>query len=171
MKKLFWVLAVAALAASPAMAVEITPLQIGFAGESAQLFPPNTRVLGVRLNLVMSDNEEVMGFDLGFAGRAERMDAIQLNLYNEVRTEFNGAVLGAFNQMGSMTGVQAGLFNVVTHDVNGFQLGLFNVADDVTGFQVGLINRTVSLRGIQLGLINLIEQGPITFFPILNAAF
>ena len=48
---------------------------------------------------------------------------------------------------------------------------MFNAADDVEGFQIGLINRTVSLRGIQLGLINVVEGGPVTFFPIVNAAF
>ena len=39
------------------------------------------------------------------------------------------------------------------------------------GIQFGLINRAVSLRGIQIGLVNLIEEGPVTFFPIVNAAF
>lgn len=164
-----WVLA--SLWAGPALAAEMTPLQIGFGGAGAQLFPETTRVLGLRLNLAVSDNQELMGLDVGLASRAGRMDAIQLNLFNTVRTEFNGISAGLFNQMGSVAGLQAGLFNAVEHDVNGFQLGLFNVADDVNGFQVGLINRTVALRGIQVGLVNLVEQGPLTFFPVLNAAF
>jgi hypothetical protein len=99
------------------------------------------------------------------------MDAIQLNLVNWVKRSSTASARGLQQQMGSMSGVQAGCSTQVKHDMNGFQLGLFNMADDVTGFQIGLINRTVSLRGIQLGLINLVKQGPVTFFPIINAAF
>lgn len=157
--------------AAPALALELTPFQIGFGGERAQLFSAETKVMGLRLNLAMSDNQEVMGLDVGLFSRSTRMDAIQLNLFNSVRSEFNGIGVGLFNEAGSVSGLQAGLFNRVSHDVNGFQLGLFNVADDVSGFQFGLINRTVSLRGIQIGLVNLVEQGPLTFFPIVNAAF
>jgi hypothetical protein len=171
MKKSCTLLLLAVLAATPALAMEMTPFQIGFWGANAQLFPAETKVMGLRLNLAMSDNQDVMGFDVGLVSRAGRMDAFQLNLMNRVQAEFNGISAGLFNQTGSMSGVQMGLFNQVMHDVNGFQLGLFNMADDVTGFQLGLINRTVSLRGIQLGLINLVEQGPLTFFPLVNAAF
>ncbi len=171
MKKALAAFLMAALAAGPALALDLTPLQIGFAGERAQLFPSQTQVMGLRLNLAMSDNQEVMGLDAGLVSKAGRMDAIQLNLVNLVEADFTGISAGLFNQVGSMAGLQAGLFNQVAHDVSGFQLGLFNTADDVSGFQVGLINRTVSIRGVQLGLVNLIEQGPLTFFPILNAAF
>lgn len=171
MKKALAVFLLAALAAGSALALDLTPFQIGFAGERAQLFPSQTQVMGLRLNLAMSDNQEVMGLDVGLVSKAGRMDAIQFNLVNMVDAEFNGLSAGLFNQMGSAAGLQAGLFNQVSHDLSGFQLGLFNAADDVSGFQVGLINRTVSLRGVQLGLVNLIEQGPLTFFPILNAAF
>ena len=171
MKRAWAFFLLAALLAAPALALDLTPLQIGFAGERAQLFPAQTQVMGLRLNLAMSDNQEVMGLDAGLVSKAGRMDAIQFNLVNMVDTEFNGLSAGLFNRMGSVAGLQAGLFNHVAHDLSGFQLGLFNTADDVSGFQVGLINRTVSIRGVQLGLVNLIEQGPLTFFPILNAAF
>ena len=170
-----WIVAAGAAAvvaaAVPAQAMDLTPLQIGFWGPRAQLVPAETPVMGLRLNLAMADNAEVMGLDVGLVSRSERMDAIQLNLVNTVRAEFNGLGAGLFNQAGSASGVQAGLFNRVQHDLNGFQLGLFNVADDVTGLQIGLFNRTMSLRGIQVGLVNLVTQGPLTFFPIVNAAF
>ena len=155
----------------PALALDVTPLQIGLAGESAQLFRPETRVMGLRLNLALSENADVLGFDAGLFSHATRLTGIQLNLGNWVDAEFVGVSAGLFSTMGSVTGVQAGLFNTVKHDLSGFQLGVFNRADDVEGFQVGLINRTVSLRGLQLGLINVVESGPVTFFPIVNAAF
>jgi len=171
MKKVCILFCLAAFLAAPAFAMEMTPFQLGIVGPKVQLFPAETDVVGLRLNLVLSDNEDVMGIDFGLVSKADRMSAIQLNLVNIVRSEFAGLSLGLFNQMGSMSGFQAGLFNNVTHDMTGFQLGLFNVADDATGFQIGLFNRTVSLQGIQIGLVNLIEQGPLTFFPIINAAF
>jgi hypothetical protein len=40
----------------------MTPLQIGFAGSKAQLFPAETKVVGLRLNLALSDNQDVMGW-------------------------------------------------------------------------------------------------------------
>lgn len=171
MKKILILCGVLMLVAAPAMALELTPFQIGIAGSKAQLFPSATEVVGLRLNVVMSDNEDVMGLDLGFVSRSERMSAIQLNLANLVESEFTGLSVGLFNQMGSVSGFQAGLFNNVTHDMTGFQVGLFNVADDSSGIQIGLINRSISLRGIQIGLVNIIEEGPWTFFPIVNAAF
>ena len=171
MKKTLGAFCLAALLAAPAPAIDMTPLQIGIWGPGLQLFPEQTKVMGLRLNVAGSDNHEVMCVDIGLVSKADRMDAIQLNLANRVDAEFTGISAGLFNQMGSVAGLQAGLFNNVAHDMNGFQFGLFNVADDVAGFQVGLINRTVSMRGVQIGLVNLIESGPVTFFPILNAAF
>ncbi len=160
-----------ALVAGAASAVDLTPLQIGIWGPKAQLFPGQTRVMGLRLNLAMSDNQEVVGFDLGLASRATTAKAIQANLVNLVKEDFAGVGVGLFNQVGSAAGLQAGLFNTVEHDVSGFQVGLFNMADSVEGIQIGLLNRTTSMRGLQIGLVNLIEEGPVTFFPILNAAF
>ncbi len=171
MKKALLLSVLGALLAAPALALDVTPLQIGIAGTKAELFPETTKVMGLRLNVACSDNQDVMGVDFGLVGMAERMDAIQLNLVNRIEAEFAGISVGLFSQMGSVAGLQAGLFNTVAHDLAGFQVGLFNVADTASGIQFGLINRAVSLRGIQIGLVNLIEEGPVTFFPIINGAF
>ena len=171
MKKLLMGLALAAVMAAPARALDLSPLQIGLWGPNAQLFPPETEVIGLRLNLARSDNLDVTGLDVGLVSRARRMNAVQVNLANVVEAEFAGLGAGLYNRAGSLAGLQAGLFNQVDHDVGGFQLGLFNAADDVTGFQIGFLNRTVSLRGVQIGLVNINEGGPATFFPIVNAAF
>lgn len=171
MKKIVVSLCLVVLMAGPALALNMTPFQIGFAGTKAQLFPQETTVIGLRLNLVASENYDVMGVDVGFWSKAIQMDAFQVNLVNLIDTEFNGITVGLLSQMGSVSGVQAGLVNLVRHDINGVQAGLFNRADDVNGIQIGLINRTVSLRGIQIGLVNLLAEGPLTFFPIINAAF
>ncbi|MDD4342087.1 MAG: hypothetical protein PHO14_07615 [Kiritimatiellae bacterium] len=171
MKKIMVGLCLAAVMAGPALALDMTPLQIGFGGANAQLFPPETTVIGLRLNLVASENHDMMGIDVGIWSKAIQMDAFQVNLVNLVETEFDGISVGLLSQMGAASGVQVGLVNLVRYDINGVQAGLFNRADDVNGIQIGLINRTVSLRGIQVGLVNLLVEGPLTFFPIINAAF
>lgn len=157
--------------AGSARAFDLTPLQIGIWGPTVQLFPEQTRVMGLRLNLLKSDNREVMGFDLGVASQAQEMKAIQVNLVNVVKDNFAGLGVGLFNQAGAAAGLQVGLFNNVAHDLSGFQVGLFNLADSVEGIQIGFLNRATSMRGLQIGLVNLIEDGPVTFFPVLNAAF
>ena len=172
MKKILIAFSIAALLAGSAWAAPaMTPLQLGFFGSQAQLFPAETSVMGLRLNVFCSDNQDVAGFDVGVVGRAARMSDIQVNLVNIVSEEFAGIGVGLFNDVNSLQGIQAGLFNTVAHDVSGFQIGLFNNADSVSGIQVGLFNRTVSMQGLQIGLINLITEGPITFFPIVNFAY
>ena len=171
MKRTGIALLLAALLAGPAYAASLTPLQLGLWGPQVQLFSEQTPVIGLRLNVLKSANESVTGFDLGIASQAGSMKAIQVNLVNLVDNEFDGVGIGLFNQCGSVAGIQAGLFNNVTHDLSGFQIGLFNSADDVAGIQVGLLNHTVSMRGLQIGVVNLIDDGPVGFFPILNGAF
>ncbi len=153
-----------------------TPLRLGILGTHLQLPPAYyTDVIGLRLNLPMSDNQNVMGLDLGIVGKASTVNAIQVNLFNLVTREFNGIEVGIINKVGnktgSMMGLQVGAFNMVDGDVSGIQIGLFNIANDVHGLQIGVFNKTVSMRGIQIGVINLIEDGPLEFFPLINAAF
>ena len=85
-----------------APALALTPLQIGIWGPRVQLFPESTEVVGLRLNLLKSDNAEVMGFDLGVVGQATAMKAIQVNLVNLVDEEFDGIGVGLFNQVGTV---------------------------------------------------------------------
>jgi hypothetical protein len=157
--------------ALPGFAASWTPLQLGIAGDALQLFPPSTRVYGLRLNLLYSRNISVTGFDLGIYGWANSADAVQVNLANVVQDQMNGIEAGLYNSAGSFAGFQAGLFNYVKHDATGIQVGLFNFSDSISGFQIGLLNRTISMQGLQIGLINIIEEGPIAFFPIINGAF
>lgn len=171
MKRIGFAWLLAALLAGPVFAASMTPLQLGIWGPKIQLFSAETPVIGLRLNVLKSANESVTGFDLGIASQAGSMKAIQVNLVNLVENEFDGIGVGLFNQCGSVAGIQAGLFNNVAHDLSGFQIGLFNSADDVAGIQVGLLNHTVSMRGLQIGVVNLIDDGPVGFFPILNGAF
>lgn len=171
MKKALILFCLAAVCASPVWAANLTPLQIGFWGPQVQLFPEPTRVTGLRLNVLKSDNQDVTGFDLGIVSQADQMKAIQVNLVNLVDQEFSGVSMGLFSQYGSLAGIQVSLFNNVGFNASGFQIGLFNAADDMNGLQVGLFNQAKSMQGLQVGVINIITEGPITFFPLINGAF
>ena len=63
MKRILILACLAGLLAGPAWALDVTPLQIGIAGTKAQLFPATTKVMGLRLNLACSDNQDVLGVD------------------------------------------------------------------------------------------------------------
>lgn len=161
-------LAAAVLSAS---AFDCTPVQLGIAGEAFQLFPNETDVIGLRLNLVASQNDTVTGIDLGFVSLGADFQAIRANLYNSSDYRFCGVEAGLVNRDVALAGLAIAPFNLVSGDASAMQIGLFNHANFMTGLQIGVFNHANSLRGLQIGLINLIEDGPLTFFPVLNMAF
>lgn len=154
-KTMRWMIAGCLLAPMVALAMDCAPFQLSLAGK-AQIIPKDKAICGLRLNLPMGDNVQVSGLDLGFISKSGSASALQVNLLNMVEKDF--------------TGIGVGLFNTA-NSVSGLQVGLFNTADDASGLQVGLFNRTVSMQGMQIGVINIIEQGPIVFFPGVNFAF
>ncbi len=175
MKHIRIAIAAAALLATaavlPAAAFDCTPVQIGIAGEAFQLFPNETDVIGLRLNLVASRNDTVSGIDAGIVSLGADIQALRVNLYNGSDYRFCGVEAGLINRDAALAGLAVALFNTVSGDVSGMQIGAFNNANFMTGMQIGIFNHANSLRGIQIGLINLIEDGPLSFFPVLNMAF
>ncbi len=166
MKKLVAGLCLAVLAAGPAMALDMTPFQIGFGGANAQLFPPETMVMGLRLNLVASENQDMMGLDLGIWSKSVKMDALQVNLVNLVEADFDGINVGLFNQMGSVSGLQAGLFNHVRYDINGVQAG-------VESYSVKMTERLAGYQrshDIDQGANAVVEYEKYTKDPVAGAA-
>jgi len=171
MKKFAAILLVLAFVAAPAFAAKFTPLQIGVWGQDAQLFDQAVPVWGLRLNLLLSQNDDVFGLDAGFFSRIGQADAISLNLYNSAVT-LKGAQFGVYNTVSrEAVGLQAGFYNVDDASIAGGQIGLVNVAQSVGGFQIGLFNRCISMAGVQIGFINIIEDAEIRFFPFVNASF
>ena len=71
MKKSLILFCLVALCAAPALALDLTPLQIGIWGPKVQLFPESTKVVGLRLNLLKSANLDVTGIDAGLVGQAD----------------------------------------------------------------------------------------------------
>ena len=163
--------ALLAAAVLPAAAFDCTPVQIGIAGEAFQLFPNETDVIGLRLNLAASRNDTVCGIDLGLVSLGADIQAVRANLYNSSDYRFCGLEVGLVNRDVALAGLAVAPFNLVSGDASAMQIGLFNHANFMTGMQIGLFNHANSLRGVQIGLINLIEDGPLTFFPVFNMAF
>lgn len=174
MKKLASVIlfsALLAVAVLPAAALDCTPVQIGIAGEACQIFPNETDVIGLRLNLAASRNDTVSGIDLGLVSLGADIQAVRVNLYNGSDYRFCGLEAGLVNRDVALAGLAVAPFNLVSGDASAIQIGLFNHANFMTGLQIGVFNHANSLRGVQIGLINLIEDGPLTFFPVFNMAF
>ena len=162
----------AVLAATAALAAPSwTPIQIGISGPSCQIFGEETAVTGLRLNLAASRNDTVTGIDLGLISLGDDIRGIRLNLFNTSDWHFSGLEAGICNREAAFSGLAVGLFNAVDGDASGILVGAFNKASVMTGLQIGLFNQATSLRGVQIGLINLVDDGPLTFFPIINMAF
>lgn len=130
-------------------------------------------VIGFRFTLPYGKCESVTGFDLGIYGRCRYFEGLQVNiLRNEAEDVMAGVQLGVYNSAGraDLTGFQFGLFNEA-RSVRGIQVGLINIADSVRGFQLGLINRAESAYGFQVGAVNVIREGEMPFFPVVNVGF
>jgi hypothetical protein len=172
MKKLASTLLLSVLLATAAPAAPAwTLFQLGLAGSACQAFPEETAVAGLRLNLAASRNDAVTGLDCGIVSAGGDFQALRVNLANIADYRFSGVEAGLFNRDDSLAGLSAGIFNVVDGDAAGMQIGIFNKAGIMTGMQVGLFNQAGTLHGLQIGLLNIIDDGPLTFFPVLNMAF
>ena len=172
MKKLASSLLLSGLLATAAAAAPAwTFFQLGLAGAACQIFPEETAVAGLRLNLAASRNDAVTGIDAGIVSVGGDVQALRVNLVNLAEYQFTGLEVGLFNRDDALSGLAVGIFNVVDGDAAGLQLGLFNKAYAMTGMQIGLFNQAVTMHGLQIGLVNIIEDGPLTFFPVLNMSF
>ncbi len=138
---------------------------------TVQIFPEETEIRGLKLNLFYGYNEKVLGLDAGLISCGGLMDGIQVNVANAVAAEINGLQLGVLNVIGSGKGIQGGALNYGETQFTGIQVGLVNYTRDVVGVQIGLVNRCETIYGVQIGLANIIESSPLPFFPIVNAKF
>ncbi len=118
------------------------------------------------------------GMQIGGANLAGNMKGMQLNaMFGFVKKDFKGVQLaGMVNKDWNMEGVQiSGLVNIVDGDkMAGLQIAILGnkaMTTESSGVQFGFINQATSMKGIQIGLINIIEDGPLYFCPIINAAF
>jgi len=150
-KQMILVILMLSIAVS-AHAVEWTPFQLSFFNP-VQLFPEETKVQGVRINLLYGVNKELDGIDYG--------------LVNRTKGTTNGVQVGAFpfggvNITENLNGVQIGGViagaNLASGEDKGFQLagiaGGVNSAGNMDGIQLAGIwagvNMADNLNGIQI---------------------
>jgi uncharacterized protein YjbI with pentapeptide repeats len=125
-----------------------------------QIFPENTSIAGLRLNLIYGKNANVSGLDLG--------------LINHTTGNQAGIQLGGVNiTNGDFKGWQWSWINVSHSNFLGLQMGLVNYHQGhFNGLQFSVVNYAETMKGLQLGLINIIKEGGfLPFFIIFNFDF
>ena len=157
-----------------------TPAQVGLF-HPAQLFPKETDVDGLRLNLVYGLNRNVRGLDVGtLVNRTEqRMVGFSLGTANVVGGDFAGIQGGVFNGVeGGVSGLQFSSLNL-SSELRGAQIGFMSLAKGagdakgaVSGLQGSLFfNLASELRGAQVGIANLVKGNAHgAQFAVMNVA-
>lgn len=151
-----------------AHAAEWTPFQLSLV-KPVQLFPEETKVEGLRLNLIYGVNKDVTGLDLGIVnevtGTTKGVQAAYMLGGNISHDLYGAQVVYGFGGVnvasGEANGLQiAGIFGGVNwvEEFNGVQLsgvlGGINKAANLTGLQVtvafGGINKASDVSGMQI---------------------
>jgi hypothetical protein len=125
-----------------------------------QIFPENTSIAGLRINLIYGKNASVTGLDWGLVNSTTgAQKGVQFGLVNLTDGGVSGWQHGFVNvSKGNSLGLQSG--GVCYH------LGHFN------GLQFSIVNYAATLEGLQIGLINIIGSGGfMPVFPIFNFDF
>ena len=164
MKKITTILVLAALLSC--WVAQAEPVQLSL-WNPIQLFPEQSSVDGLRLNLLYGKNEDVAGLDMGLVNGASRSVAgLQIGcLWNDVGAfspddvpgEISGIQIGGLaNTAGSACGLQmAGLLNVAQDGMMGGQFSLLcnYVKTDANGVQFGSANiATGRMNGGQIAV-------------------
>jgi hypothetical protein len=135
------------------------PVQIALVNP-IQLFPENSSITGVRIDLIYGKNATVKGLDWGLINYTTSGSSL-------------GIGLGVANiNDANFSGLQYGWVNMTNGNFEGMQWGFINHAGYANGFQLGLVNHANKLKGLQIGLINIIKTGgQFPVFPIVNWSF
>ena len=162
MKKLIVILFLSILfigAINTTVKAQDKPIQVALFNP-VQVFPENTSITGLRLNILYGKNNNVSGIDWG--------------LVNSTTGKQVGLQMGVINLVDNgFLGLQSGFVNFTDSKFEGLQWGFVNYhRGKVSGVQFGFINYAGSMYGLQIGLINIIQQGgAFPFFPIVNWSF
>lgn len=126
--------------------------------------------------LINTVDQDTTGLQIGGLVNdvGQEMKGLQVAGIANVARDMKGVQVGILGNsaQGDARGLQTGLVNADDKGLGGLQIGLWNTVDqDTNGIQVGLVNITETMYGGQLGLINIIKDGPVPFFPIINLGF
>jgi len=153
------------------LSADTVPIQLSLF-HPVQIFNKETKVHGLRINLLYGVNDEMTGIDLGLVNRTTGpTQGLQLgffpfggiNISEDLEgVQFAGFWGGANIAYGKVSGLQlsgiVGGFNKA-NDLNGIQLaGILlgvNLAKNTKGVQISsLYNQATQIKGLQLGLVN-----------------
>jgi len=152
------VISMAVLMAAPVFA-QNKPIQLALV-TPIQIFPEDTPIGGVRLNLLYGRNVKVSGIDLGLVNHTTTGMSVgwQYGLVGVNDADF--------------LGFQDCVVNVTKGRCEGLQWGFVNYTGEMSGLQLGFVNYAVTMKGLQIGLVNIIKQGgQFPVFPIVNWSF
>ncbi len=147
------------------------PIQIAL-WNPVQIFPEETSVMGVRLNILYGVNRNVTGIDIGIGNRTTGdQKGFQYGLVGFTEGGFWGWQDNFFNYSEKFYGFQSGFYNGA-ETATGFEWGFVNITEDMHGLQLGVFNMTQTLYGLQIGIINVVRQKEeFPILPIVNWSF
>ena len=126
---------------------------------------------GVEMSLISSTTSRVYGVQMAaFVNIADQVEGVQLAAITNATDNVSGLQMSMINVSGNASGVQFGLANVDSENLNGCQAGIYNYVKDANGLQFGIIN-VAKKSSFQFGLINIIEDGWMPFFPLINFSY
>jgi hypothetical protein len=147
--------------------------------------PENDDVKGMRLVFLHGKNQNVSGFDLGFAalsesvnqsgftfnmgvsqvtGTSEGCACALVNIHSGTDKGFNGAFINIIKSIES--GANVGFVNM-TEGTSSVDIGGLSMSEK-SGTQVGFVNFTEEITGLQIGFLNFAENGFYPMFPFFN---
>ena len=135
------------------------PIQISLV-TPIQIFPPETDIAGLRLNILYGRNASVTGIDIGLVNHTT----------SGISKGWQYGLVGLNDA--DFVGFQDNFVNITQGDFEGFQLGFVNYVNNGNGLMLGFVNYARTMKGLQIGLVNVIKQGgQFPVFPIVNWSF
>ncbi len=147
------------------------------------------RVYGVEPSILYSGTRYIGGIQASFWGTclAREVYGIQSSTFGPCITgsiyglqavgslgmaeEVYGAQIAPVTMCGTeLTGIQFGVVNMTSKKLTGFQGGAVNLAEELDGVQLGVFNFSEK-DGLQFGALNIIKNGWLPFFPVVNFNF
>jgi len=142
--------------------------------QDLQVVDKGKKVYGFRFSFPLSENSEMIGFDLGGWGRSKKYfygaGVNLLGTYSDLNAD-GLSVNCLFNYTGwNFSGFSfAGVLNIIDHRISGIQASVItSLSRQVDGIQFSLFNYCEDLNGIQIGLVNFNNNGILPFTILFN---
>ena len=113
---------------------------------------------------------KVYGLSIGFPAAcpepSEIVYGVDVSIFSTAPVK--GVEVSGLSMSKDSSGVQFGLAGNITEKFGGLQAGIYNEYKNSKGMQFGIINRSTTSNGLQLGILNIMDNGFLPVFPIIN---